>query len=97
MKTITIEHYVQGPTPNNGGAYRVLSAKKDGNRVTSDMAAENVIDFIVGAVGTVANYDAIADDYTIELPAEVTLTAALETHLTDKLESDPLITSVTFA
>lgn len=86
-------------------AYRGLSAVStfDGvrERRNSDISGKDVVSFIGESIQdvieiSISNGDA-AHALTVTLPAEVTLSAGLQTHLSDKYIADPAISSVTFA
>ncbi|WP_227396708.1 hypothetical protein [Jeotgalibacillus aurantiacus] len=99
MKTITITY--KEHEGRYGHAYRSMTAKDaEGRDIHTEISTVNPVHFIEKAVtevvkAMVANGQA-ADDFTIELPAEITLTAELQAHIADKLASDPKVASVVF-
>ncbi|HWO74369.1 MAG TPA: hypothetical protein VNM69_00470 [Bacillus sp. (in: firmicutes)] len=100
MVNITIEvHQYQG---NQGHGYRSLLATDDnGMQLASDLAGMNPVDFIELAIQDVIKQsiagNGLAQDITVNLPAEIVLTAGLQTHLIDKYSADPLVSSLAFA
>jgi hypothetical protein len=82
--------------------YRGLTAvNANGDSLASDITGMNPVDFIEGAVyeavkSIVVNNSA-AEDISINLPAEIVLSAGLQTSLSDKFTADPLVNSITFA
>ncbi|MFC4387742.1 hypothetical protein ACFOZ1_07930 [Gracilibacillus marinus] len=101
MKNITIT-LKKVELERSRSVYRAFTAKIDGKDLTNTFDEDTtVIDFIENTIRqTLAN--AISDrenniDITITLPDEITLSAALKTHLKDKYEVDEVFNSITFA
>ncbi|WP_173916908.1 hypothetical protein [Halobacillus sp. Marseille-Q1614] len=86
----------------HGADYRALTAKDaSGNTLTNDTSGMTVVEFIEKVVSKVIQRNVskghTANDITVNLPAEVTLSSTLQTHLVAKFTADPLVNSVTFA
>ncbi|UOQ86197.1 hypothetical protein [Gracilibacillus salinarum] len=101
MKNVTITTKMYEETKHAKG-YRSMNAKLDGKNVlTSIYSNMTAVDFIEDTIKTVVA-DAIDNNegeltINVTLPAEVTLSTALETHLVDKYEADEVVSTVTFA
>ncbi|WP_085508803.1 hypothetical protein [Thalassobacillus devorans] len=82
--------------------YRGLNATDENNkRLLSDISGMSVVEFVEKAleqaVKSIVDNSGTAEAITVNLPAEVVLPAALQTHLNDKYSADPVVSSVTFA
>jgi hypothetical protein len=86
---------------NHGHSYRSLSMSSDNGAKLNNIAGVNPVDFIEASVMQVVKVlidnNGAADDITVNLPAEIELSAGLQTSLSDKLTADPLVNSVVFA
>lgn len=84
-----------------GVSYRSLTAKdSEGNQLLVDINGANVVDFIEGAVQAgvrkIIASGGAAEAFNVSLTG-ITLTAGAQTMLSDKLSSDPLVSSLTFS
>ncbi|NAO99754.1 hypothetical protein FRY77_27645 [Halomonas sp. MG34] len=97
--TITLRDYEQNW---RRGGYRGLNAttqNENGWEVThSTISAGDVITFIEEAIANVVRSLISGSmepvDLTINVPTSVTISEALKTHLTDKYEADPIISTL---
>jgi hypothetical protein len=100
MVNVTIE--LRQHAGNRGHGYRSLLATDDnGMQLASDLTGMPVVEFIEVAVQDVVKQtiagNGLAQDITVNLPAEIVLSAGLQTSLSDKFIADPLVNSVVFA
>jgi len=85
-----------------GHSYRALSAKDaDGNQLAVDIAGKAVVDFVEYAIqqgiAKILANGGNAEAFTVNMPAEIVLSAGLQTHLSDKYSADPVVSSLAFA
>lgn len=101
---IQINSRTYGKASHRNG-YRGLSANIEFDGVKrdqiTDISGKNPITFIESALDKIVS-SAIANEDTahaiaIALPAEITISAGLQTHIIDKYTADSFIESVTFS
>ncbi len=100
MKTIIITSKKYEVERTHSG-YRSFSATIDGKDLVSTIdGGVTAVDFIEKAVSEVISQaidnGETAIDITVNLPATITLSEALKTHLIDKYTADEMVSSVTF-
>jgi hypothetical protein len=100
MVNVTIE--LNQHAGNRGHGYRSLIAGDDNdNRLATDLTGMSIVEFIEVAIQEVVKQtiagNGLAQDITVNLPAEIVLSAGLQTSLSDKFIADPLVNSVVFA
>ncbi|MCM3732354.1 hypothetical protein M3196_11845 [Fictibacillus nanhaiensis] len=101
MVNVTIKLGQHGGSQFRHGYRSLLATDNNGMQLASDLTGMSIVDFIEVAIRdvvkqTIAGHG-LAQDITVNLPAEIVLSAGLQTHLSDKFTADPLVNSVVFA
>lgn len=101
MINVNIEYYEYQSTPFGHGYRTMYADGVNGKQYAVDSIGMNPVDFIEVAVKevvkTIIANNGANEAITVNLPAEIVLSAGLQTHISEKFMADPLVTSLTFS